>query len=156
MRRASIERLAAGCIEAKYIALIFHDSLPFLGLTATAMFTNNTPSESPRSWSIALHLSGLSGLLLPIVLAHILVPLTIWLLKRAESPDIDRTGKEVLNFQISYTLYLAVAGMLCLIFIGFFILPLVFLVWLIFPIRAAIKTSNGEVYRYPFTIQLLS
>ena len=111
--------------------------------------------ESARSWCIALHLSGLSGLLLSIVLAHILVPLCIWLLKRAGSPEIDTTGKEVLNFQISYTLYFLIAGMLCFIFVGFLILPLLFIAWLLLPIIAAVKTNNGIFYRYPLTISFL-
>ena len=119
------------------------------------MLSKIPSSKTPRSCCIALHLSGLSGLLLPIVLAHILVPLTIWLLKREEDPTINATGKEVLNFQISYTFYLAIAGMLCFIFVGFFILPFIFLAWLILPIRAAMKTSNGEAYRYPLTIGFL-
>lgn len=113
-------------------------------------------SESARSWSIALHLAGLSGFLLPIFLAHILVPLTIWLLKRSESEGIDATGKEVLNFQISYTLYLIVAGMLCFVLIGFLIFPLFFIPWLLLPIVAACRTSNGKFYRYPCTIRFLN
>jgi len=111
--------------------------------------------ESARSWCMALHLSGLSGLLLPIVLAHILVPLCIWLLKRARSPEIDATGKEVLNFQISYTLYFLVAGMLCFIFVGFLIFPLLLIFWLLLPIIASVKTNNGIFYRYPLTISFL-
>ena len=111
--------------------------------------------EAVRSWSMGLHLSGLSGLLLPIVLAHILVPLTIWLFKRSQSDEIDRTGKEVLNFQLSYTLYLLVAGVLIFLFIGFFIFPFVFIVWLLLPILAAMKTNNGFHYRYPLTIRFL-
>ncbi|MFZ4115430.1 MAG: DUF4870 domain-containing protein [Chthoniobacterales bacterium] len=112
-------------------------------------------SEAARSWCMGLHLSGLSGLLLPIILAHILVPLTIWLLKRSESYEIDRTGKEVLNFQLSYTLYLLVAGGLCWILIGFLIFPFFFIAWLLLPILAAIKTNNGIHYRYPLTLHFL-
>ncbi len=112
-------------------------------------------TEAVRSWCIGLHLSGLSGLLLSIVLAHILVPLTIWLLKRSQSYEIDRTGKEVLNFQLSYTLYMLIAGGLCLVLVGFFILPFVFIAWLLLPILAAIKTNNGIHYRYPLTIRFL-
>lgn len=112
-------------------------------------------TEAVRSWCIGLHLSGLSGLLLSIVLAHILVPLTIWLLKRSQSYEIDRTGKEVLNFQLSYTLYMAVAGALCFIFIGFLIIPFLLIAWLLLPILAAIKTNNGTHYMYPFTIRFL-
>jgi uncharacterized Tic20 family protein len=113
-------------------------------------------SESARSWCIGLHLSGLSGLILSFALAHIVVPLVIWLLKRADSPEIDLTGKEVLNFQISYTIYSLIAGVLCFVLIGFVILPIVLIVWLACIIIAAVKTSNGENYRYPFTIRFLS
>ncbi|MFZ0616271.1 MAG: DUF4870 domain-containing protein [Chthoniobacterales bacterium] len=113
-------------------------------------------SESARSWCIGLHLSGLSGLILSFALAHIVVPLVIWLVKRANSPEIDATGKEVLNFQISYTIYSIIAGALCFVLIGFLILPIVLIVWLACIIIAAVKTSNGEKYRYPFTIRFLS
>ena len=113
-------------------------------------------SESTRSWCIGLHLSGLSGLILSFALAHIVVPLVIWLLKRADSPEIDLTGKEVINFQISYTIYSLIAGVLCFVLIGFVILPIVIIVWLACIIIAAVKTSNGENYRYPFTIRFLS
>lgn len=112
-------------------------------------------AESARSWCMGLHLAGLSGFLLPIVLAHILVPLTIWLIKRSESDQIDATGKEVLNFQISYTLYLFIAGMLCFVLIGFLIFPLFFIPWLVLPIVGAFKMNNGIFYRYPCTIRFL-
>lgn len=112
-------------------------------------------SESARSWCIGLHLSGLSGLILSFALAHIVVPLVIWLVKRADSPEIDSTGKEVLNFQISYTIYSMIAGALCFVLIGFLILPIVLIVWLVCIIIAAVKTSNGESYRYPYTIRFL-
>jgi uncharacterized Tic20 family protein len=112
--------------------------------------------ESIRSWCIGLHLSGLSGLVLSFALAHVVVPLIIWLVKRGESPVIDATGKEVLNFQISYTIYSLIAGGLCFVLVGFLILPIVLIVWLVSIIIAAVKTSNGETYRYPFTIRFLN
>jgi uncharacterized protein len=110
-------------------------------------------TETDRSWCIALHLSGLSGIIFGWALAHIIAPLVIWLIKRADSPAIDSTGKEVLNFQISYSIYMAVAGLLCFVFIGFLIFPILFVTWLTLIIIAAVKTSNGENYRYPAIIR---
>ena len=112
-------------------------------------------SEPARSWCIGLHLSGFSGILLGWSLMHILAPLAIWLIKRADSPAIDATGKEVLNFQISYTVYSIVAGGLCWVLIGFLILPVVLITWIVCMVLAAVKVSNGEPYRYPFTIRFL-
>jgi uncharacterized Tic20 family protein len=112
-------------------------------------------NESARSWCIALHLSGLSGIVLGFAFAHVLVPLIIWLIKRADSPEIDSTGKEVLNFQISFSIYFLIAGALCWILIGFLILPIFLIIWLVCTILAAVRTSNGEAYRYPMTIRFL-
>jgi hypothetical protein len=111
--------------------------------------------ESDRSWCIGLHLSGLSGILFGFALAHILVPLVIWLIKRAESPAIDTTGKEVLNFQISYSLYFALSFLLWIVLIGIPLSIALGAAWLILTIIAAIKTSNGEEYHYPYIIRFL-
>ena len=118
---------------------------------------DNPPPTSgqDRSWCIGLHLSGLAGLLFSFALAHIIAPLIIWLVKRAESPVIDATGKEVLNFQISYTLYFAVSALLWFFCVGFFVTGAFAIAWLAFIIIAAIKTSNGEFYRYPYIIRFL-
>lgn len=94
--------------------------------------------------------------MLGFALAHILVPLVIWLVKRADSPQINATGKEVLNFQISYSIYLAVSGLLCFVFIGLLLFPILFVAWVTLTIIAAVKTSNGEEYRYPGIIRFLS
>jgi uncharacterized protein len=111
--------------------------------------------ESARSWCIGLHLSGLSGIVLGFAMAHIIVPLAIWLIKRADNREIDATGKEVLNFQISFSIYFLIAGALCWILIGFLILPIFLIIWLVCTILAAVRTSNGERYRYPLTIRFL-
>ncbi|MBM3857310.1 MAG: DUF4870 domain-containing protein [Verrucomicrobia bacterium] len=117
--------------------------------------TEQLSPESERSCCIALHLLGLSGLIFSITCIHIIAPLILWLLKRSSSSLVDRTGKEVLNFQISWTLYLFVSGALCFVLIGWFIFPFISLAWLILMIRAAMKASNGEFYSYPMTIRFL-
>jgi uncharacterized Tic20 family protein len=111
--------------------------------------------ESDRSWCIGLHLSGFSGILLGWSLMHILAPLVIWLIKRSDSPAIDTTGKEVLNFQISYSIYTGVSILLCFVLVGFLFLPVVLVTWIVCMVLAAMKTSNGEAYRYPYTIRFL-
>jgi len=86
---------------------------------------------------------------------HIIAPLAIWLIKRSDSPEIDTTGKEVLNFQISYSIYTAISIALCFVLVGFVILPIVLVTWIVCMVIAAVRTSNGESYRYPLTIRFL-
>lgn len=113
------------------------------------------PTPQDQSWAIALHLSGFVGFVVP-SLGQIIAPLVIWLIKRPESAYLDRVGKDVLNFQISYTIYAAVAAFLWWFFcIGLLVLPVILVLWIVFMIMAAVKTSNGEPFSYPLTIRFL-
>ena len=40
--------------------------------------------------------------------------------------------------------------------VGFVLLPLVGLAWLVFTIIGAVKASSGQDYRYPFALRLVS
>ena len=100
------------------------------------------------------HASALSGIFLHVV-GHIFGPLIVWLLKRNESPEIDAHGKESLNFQISMLIYNLIAGVLCLVLIGFVILGILHILNLVLVIVASIQASEGKLYRYPITIRLI-
>ncbi|MDH3348610.1 MAG: DUF4870 domain-containing protein [Desulfobulbaceae bacterium] len=106
------------------------------------------------NWAMLCHLSALS-IYIGIPFGNILGPLIIWLMKRAEYPLVEKNGKESLNFQISVTIYAIVCGLLMFAFIGFILLPTLLVIQLVLTIIAAVKTSDGEQYRYPFTIRLI-
>jgi uncharacterized Tic20 family protein len=108
-----------------------------------------------RTWCVACHLSALAGFVIP-AFGHILGPLIVWLIKRGDSSEIDRHGKEALNFQISMLIYNLVAGVLCLLLIGFALLAILHILNVVFVIIAALKTSEGQMYRYPLTIRLIN
>ena len=113
---------------------------------------------SERQWIVILHLSGLAGLFLPSV-GNILGPLIIWLIKRPESAALDAAGRNVLNFQISWAIWILLSAIIggagsCLIFP--LIIPVaVYIAWLILAVIGAFKASNGEPYTFPLTIKFL-
>lgn len=111
-----------------------------------------------QQWILFLNLSALAGLVIP-ALGHIVGPLVIWLIKKPDSSAIDAAGRNVLNFQISWTIWMVVSAVLaafgsCLVVP--IILPVgVFIAWLVFVIIGSIKASNGEAYTFPLTIKML-
>lgn len=92
-------------------------------------------------------------------------PLIIWLMKREESPFVNDQGREALNFQITAAIAMLACGVL--MFITALIAgPLACIfqlamlaVWvadLAYSIIAAIASSKGEAYRYPFSVRLIN
>jgi len=114
-----------------------------------------TKNTSKRSWTMSCHLASLL-MFVGIPLGNIFGPMVIWLIKRDEMPEVDVHGKESMNFQLSMTLYYLIAGILCLIFIGFVLLVALAILQIAFVIRASIAADRGEVYHYPLTIRFIS
>lgn len=107
-----------------------------------------------RQWKVILHLSGLCGLIIPYV-GNILGPLVVWLMKKEEMPALEPEGRKVLNFQISWSIYIFLASLSLFFCVGAFLLPVVGLAWLVLLIIGAVKASNGEPYTFPLTIKML-
>ena len=101
--------------------------------------------------AIFCHLSALALFIIPFV-GHIVGPLIIWLIKKNDMPHVNEEGKKSLNFQISMTIYMYVAFILCFVAIGIPLLILLLLADIILIIIASIKTSKKEKFQYPCTI----
>ena len=112
-------------------------------------------SGEARTWTVLCHASALIGFFVPGA-GHVLAPLIVWLIKRGEFPTVDEHGKESLNFQISMLIYSIVAGVLCIVLIGFVLLVLLHIVNVVLVIIASLRASEGQMYRYPLTIRLVN
>jgi uncharacterized protein len=111
-----------------------------------------TPDE--RTWGGAAHWSALvAGLFGGL---SFLGPLIVLLVKGNDSQWVRRQSVESLNFQISIMIYAIVSAILIIVLIGFFLLAIVGIFWLIFTIIGSVKASAGEDYRYPMSIRMVS
>lgn len=122
------------------------------------------PSHEERQWALFAHLSALVGGLLTGAFAGLgcfIGPLIIWLIKKDTMPFVDDQAKEALNFNITLAIVGVALLLLTLITFGFGALLtvpvgiLIGIAWLVFTIIAAIKSNEGERYRYPFTLRLI-
>jgi uncharacterized Tic20 family protein len=113
----------------------------------------NLPNKEERTWAMLCHFSVFSMFVFPF--GNILAPLIIWLIKKEEMPFVENQSKEVLNFQISMTIYVIVAFLLIIILVGIPMLIGLGIFNIIMTIVAAIKANEGENYRYPINLRII-
>jgi uncharacterized Tic20 family protein len=106
------------------------------------------PSNDEKNIATITHLGGTVFSFIP--------ALIVWILKKDDSTYIADQSKEALNFQITILIATFIAGILVWLLIGFLLLPIIWLLNIVFCIIAAISTSRGETYRYPFCLRLIN
>ena len=107
-----------------------------------------------RQWAMLCHLIALVGLL-GNGIGFLLGPLIVWLIKKDAHPFIDEQGREALNFQLTMLLAAIVCIPLTFVVIGAFILPVIGILAVLFPIIAGVNANSGNSYRYPLTIRFV-
>jgi len=95
------------------------------------------------------HLSALLGV-------GIVLPLVVYLAMRKESEYVATNAREALNFHISVLIYAVCCIPLVFILVGVPLLLVLGLGSLVLAIIATIKASDGQCYRYPLTLRLVS
>lgn len=104
---------------------------------------------SDKIWSMLCHLSALLGV-------GFVLPLVVYLAMRRESEYVAANAREALNFHISVLIYCLCCIPLVFVLIGIPLLLLLGLASLVLAIIATIKASDGQCYRYPLTLRLVS
>lgn len=137
----------------------------FENATAPPPPPTGTPSAEERQWALFAHLSALLGGLLTsgwlASIGCVVGPLIIWQIKKDTLPFAADQAKEALNFNITLAIVMLVLMAIGLgtLGIGFIVtgplMVLVGLAALVFIIIAAVKSNNGEAYRYPLTLRLV-
>lgn len=107
-----------------------------------------------RTWGILAHATAFVGFVVPF--GNIFGPLVVWLVKKDESRFVDANGKQALNFQITWTVLLAVTALTGLVGLGVVLVPVIALAWVILVVLATVRASENQVYDYPLTIDLIS
>jgi len=108
-----------------------------------------TPKGNDKIWSMFCHLSALLGV-------GFVLPLVVYLAMRHESEYVADNAREALNFHISVLIYSLCCIPLVFILIGIPMLIVLGLGSLVLAIIATIKASDGQCYRYPLTLRLVS
>ncbi len=126
-----------------------------------------------------IHISAFAGFLFPF--GNIITPLVVWQTLKNRSEFLDKQGKEAINFNISYSLYIFFISILFLplafghlfkknitdfvfnfnfsevfSFVGISVFyAVVYIIEIVLIIIASLKAKDGEYYQYPFTIKFI-
>jgi uncharacterized protein len=110
-----------------------------------------TPDQE-RLWAMLAHL-------LSFVAAYLFLgfvaPLIVLLVFGPRSAFVRANAVESLNFNLSWLLYGVIGVILAFVLIGFLILIVLGIAYLLLVIVASVKANNGEVYRYPAIIRFV-
>lgn len=108
---------------------------------------------SENSYIALMHISQLSGYILPGL--GFFSPLILWMLNKDKNARINAAGKEIINFIVLMIIYGIIAGVLCVILVGFFLLGLIAIWQIACAVITAIKANNGDNYVHPMTIRFI-
>jgi len=100
-----------------------------------------------NSYLLLMHLSQF--------VSAIVVPLIMWLMGKDDNQRVDVHGKNIINFEITYAIWLLVGIITIPIIIGIVILSVIGIAMTVFIIVASVKAYNGEYWKYPFIIHFL-
>ena len=110
------------------------------------------PPDQERLWGMLAHL-------LSFVAAYIalgfLAPLIVLLVFGQRSAYVRAHAVESLNFNLTWLLYGIIAVILAFVLIGFLILAILGVAYVVLVIIASVQANNGQMYRYPATIRFV-
>lgn len=109
-------------------------------------------TRDERFWATLIHLSAFISLFIGL---NFLAPLVLWLLKRDESAFLNKQGKEAINFNLTISIFSVFALIFALILIGWILLWLLSVLWLVLVLVAAVNVNQGKNYRYPVSIRFI-
>lgn len=105
-----------------------------------------------RQWCMFLHLSVFAGYVIPY--AGLVLPIVLWQTKKDVSPEIDRHGRLVASGIVAFVFYSIAVFLLCFVVVGFFLIPVLAVCAIAFPILGGIKANDGEYWHYPLVPRL--
>ena len=136
----TVQRIEAGTVSPRIATL----KLIGTELDYEIPFDENDDS---KFWLLTLHLSNFISI--PIF------PLILWAMKKDENTEIDRQGKDVINFQISMMIYLFASALLVFAIVGIVLLLLLGLYITLITIINSTKVVMEKDYKYYLTIKFI-
>ena len=103
-----------------------------------------------NSYYMLMHFS-LYFTFIPVI--GLLLPVLLWLQNKDADPNVDAHGRHIMNWILT-TVFIGLCAVIVFP-IGVFVLGILILLSLIFPMIAAFKAKKGITWKYPLSIRFL-
>ncbi len=103
--------------------------------------------SSSTTWAAAAHWTG--------ILLGFLGPLIVYAAKGSVDPYVRKHAAEALNFQLTLIIGYIVSAILVVALVGLALMPLLWVLSLVFSVQGAAAASRGASYRYPINIRMV-
>lgn len=139
----TIQRIESGDVDPRAYTLQSIATALDVDFEILNIYEDDINDAETKKWLPLLHLSGL--------LLTIIAPIIVWIWKKNKVENIKNHAYDVINFQLSMSLYL----LPCLLF-SIHPFTIFFAVFSqIFIIINTVKVNNGQPYKYPLSIKFL-
>ena len=109
--------------------------------------TPMSPADE-KMYATLIHVGGILFAFVPALFGYLVL--------RDRGPFIRAHSATALNFQITLMIVYVVGTALMTVLIGYLILPVAWVLGIIFSILAALAANRGQGYSYPLTIKFFS
>ncbi len=119
--------------------------------SAARRFKRSVETHHSNTSAIATlcHLSAFGGFIIPFV-GNIVGPLIMLSIARGKGPFAEQHAKSSLNFQITTSIAFFICFLLSAVMIGFFLMPLLSIFWLVSILKATAAAKLGRPAQYAF------
>jgi uncharacterized Tic20 family protein len=112
-------------------------------------------NSEEKTWALVAHFGGAAGMFIGGGLLGWVPPLIALLAKGNQSPTVRAHAVSALNFQLLWSIIALVGYILLCVAIGFVIFLAAMVIGIVFGIIAGIRANEGQVYRYPMSVNII-
>jgi uncharacterized Tic20 family protein len=112
-------------------------------------------SADDKTWALIAHFGGAAGMFIGGAALGWVAPLIALVSKGNQSPTVRAHAVAALNFQLLWSIIGAIGYITLCFVIGLVILPIAWLIGVIFGIIAGLRANEGQLYKYPMSISLI-
>jgi uncharacterized Tic20 family protein len=116
-------------------------------LLGTDYIPNYTPTQDEKTIALITHLS--------FFIFPFIAPLVIYIIKKNESAFIAAHAKAAFNFHVAGAVAFIICFILIFLLIGIPLMVVLGIYGTALTIVGTIRASEGRIYEYPFTINLI-